>query len=79
MPSLIQVPEENIISGVGEGYKIAAGFLNQGRIGIAAQMTGLAQGCLDATIPYTLERSQFGHRVFDFQVMAQIIKVRVQQ
>ncbi|XP_008474863.1 short/branched chain specific acyl-CoA dehydrogenase, mitochondrial isoform X2 [Diaphorina citri] len=63
----VRVPEENIISGVGEGYKIAAGFLNQGRIGIAAQMTGLAQGCLDATIPYTLERSQFGHRIFDFQ------------
>ncbi|KAL1460484.1 hypothetical protein WDU94_012464 [Cyamophila willieti] len=63
----VRVPEENIIRGVGEGYKIAAGFLNQGRIGIAAQMTGLAQGCLDATIPYTLERSQFGHRVFDFQ------------
>uniref|UniRef100_A0A8D8W884 Short/branched chain specific acyl-CoA dehydrogenase, mitochondrial n=1 Tax=Cacopsylla melanoneura TaxID=428564 RepID=A0A8D8W884_9HEMI len=65
----VRVPEENIIRGVGEGYKIAAGFLNQGRIGIAAQMTGLAQGCLDATIPYTLERSQFGHRVFDFQAI----------
>jgi len=52
----------------GHGYKYAAGFLNEGRVGIGAQMIGIAQGCLDATIPYTLERKQFGKDVFSFQV-----------
>jgi len=52
----------------GHGYKYAAGFLNEGRVGIGAQMIGIAQGCLDATIPYTLERMQFGKDVFSFQV-----------
>lgn len=49
-------------------YKYAAGFLNEGRIGIAAQMIGLCQGCMDATIPYTLERKQFGKKIYEFQV-----------
>lgn len=64
----VRVPESAILGEFGQGYKIAAGFLNEGRIGIAAQMTGLAQGCFDATIPYTLERTQFGKPVFSFQV-----------
>lgn len=49
-------------------YKIAIDILNEGRIGIAAQMIGLAQGCFDVTIPYTLERQQFGQPIFNFQV-----------
>ncbi len=53
---------------IGQGYKYAIGMLNGGRIGIGAQMLGLAQGCFDATIPYTLERKQFGKPIFDFQV-----------
>lgn len=48
-------------------YKYAAGFLNEGRIGIAAQMIGLCQGCMDATIPYTLERKQFGQKIYAYQ------------
>lgn len=64
----VRVPEENVLGEIGHGYKYAAGFLNEGRVGIAAQMIGLAQGCLDATIPYLLERKQFGKEVFDFQV-----------
>lgn len=63
-----QVPETNILGQFGHGYKYAAGFLNEGRIGIGAQMIGIAQGCLDATIPYTLERKQFGKDIFSFQV-----------
>ena len=47
---------------------IAISLLNEGRIGIAAQMIGLAQGCLDNTVPYLLQRTQFGKRIFDFQV-----------
>lgn len=65
----VRVHESQILGEFGKGYKYAAGFLNEGRIGIAAQMVGLAQGCFDATIPYTLERTQFGKPVFTFQVI----------
>ncbi|KAK0168736.1 hypothetical protein PV327_002507 [Microctonus hyperodae] len=65
----VRVPECNILGEFGHGYKYAAGFLNEGRIGIGAQMIGIAQGCLDATIPYTLERKQFGNNIFSFQSM----------
>uniref|UniRef100_A0A8C3X4A7 Short/branched chain specific acyl-CoA dehydrogenase, mitochondrial n=1 Tax=Catagonus wagneri TaxID=51154 RepID=A0A8C3X4A7_9CETA len=63
----VKVPETNILGQIGHGYKYALGSLNEGRIGIAAQMLGLAQGCFDCTIPYIKEREQFGKRVFDFQ------------
>lgn len=65
----VRVPEENILGTFGHGYKYAAGFLNEGRIGIAAQMIGLAQGTFDATIPYLLERKQFGDAIYNFQSM----------
>ncbi|ELW69704.1 Short/branched chain specific acyl-CoA dehydrogenase, mitochondrial [Tupaia chinensis] len=63
----VKVPEANILGQIGHGYKYAIGSLNEGRIGIAAQMLGLAQGCFDYTIPYLKERMQFGKRIFDFQ------------
>ncbi|KAL0134663.1 hypothetical protein PUN28_001450 [Cardiocondyla obscurior] len=63
----VRIPESNILGQFGHGYKYAAGFLNEGRVGIGAQMIGIAQGCLDATIPYTLERKQFGKDIFSFQ------------
>lgn len=65
----VKVPEENILGEYGKGYQYAAGFLNEGRIGIGAQQVGLAQGCFDATIPYLLERKQFGQDIFSFQGM----------
>lgn len=65
----VRVPEENLLGEFGHGYKYAAGFLNEGRIGIAAQMVGLAQGTYDWTIPYLLERKQFGSDIFSFQSM----------
>lgn len=71
----VQVPETAILGKVGQGYKYAISMLNEGRIGIGAQMVGLAQGCFDATIPYTLSRVQFGKRVFDFQVIWNIFDV----
>jgi alkylation response protein AidB-like acyl-CoA dehydrogenase len=52
---------------IGEGYKIAIGILNEGRVGIAAQMLGIAQGAMDIAVPYALQRKQFGTRVADFQ------------
>ncbi|XP_053805116.1 short/branched chain specific acyl-CoA dehydrogenase, mitochondrial isoform X1 [Vidua chalybeata] len=75
----VKVPESNILGEVGQGYKYAIGMLNTGRIGIAAQMLGLAQGCFDRTVPYTKERVQFGKSVFDFQGMQhQIAQVATQ-
>ncbi|XP_066254249.1 short/branched chain specific acyl-CoA dehydrogenase, mitochondrial [Euwallacea similis] len=65
----VKVPSSHVLGEVGQGYKIAIDILNEGRIGIAAQMLGLAQGCFDATIPYTLERQQFGKSIFSFQGM----------
>ncbi len=54
---------------VGKGYKVAIETLNEGRIGIGAQMIGLAQGALDHTIKYTKERKQFGKAIADFQAV----------
>ncbi|MFO7893420.1 MAG: acyl-CoA dehydrogenase [Longimicrobiales bacterium] len=62
-----RVPGENIIGEVGKGYKIAIEQLNEGRIGIGAQMVGLAQGALDHTVKYVQEREQFGRAIGDFQ------------
>jgi alkylation response protein AidB-like acyl-CoA dehydrogenase len=61
------VPRANVLGEVGKGYKVAIETLNEGRIGIGAQMVGLAQGALDATIKYTKERKQFGKPIADFQ------------
>jgi len=62
-----QVPRENVLGEVGKGYKVAIETLNEGRIGIGAQMVGLAQGALDATTHYVKERKQFGKSIADFQ------------
>jgi alkylation response protein AidB-like acyl-CoA dehydrogenase len=62
-----EVPEENVLGPVGQGYKIAINTLNEGRIGIGAQMIGVAQGALNATIKYVTERKQFGKSLAEFQ------------
>src|SRR6266487_350506 len=62
-----EVPAANVVGDVGLGYKVAIETLNEGRIGIGAQMVGLAQGALDAAIHYTKERRQFGKAIADFQ------------
>jgi alkylation response protein AidB-like acyl-CoA dehydrogenase len=61
------VPRANVLGEVGKGYKVAIETLNEGRIGIGAQMVGLAQGALDAAIRYTTERKQFGKAIAEFQ------------
>lgn len=61
------VPAENVLGEVGQGYKVAIETLNEGRIGIGAQMIGLARGALEATLQYVQEREQFGKRIADFQ------------
>jgi alkylation response protein AidB-like acyl-CoA dehydrogenase len=64
-----EVPEENVLGPVGQGYKIAINTLNGGRVGIGAQMIGVAQGALNATIKYLNERKQFGKPLADFQAI----------
>lgn len=64
-----EVPTANILGIRGQGYKYAIGILNEGRIGIGAQMVGLAQGAFDSTLPYLFERKQFGQAIGDFQGM----------
>ena len=62
-----RVPGENVLGEVGKGYKVAIETLNEGRIGIGAQMVGLAQGALDHTVRYVKEREQFGRAIGEFQ------------
>jgi len=62
-----RVPRSAVLGDVGKGYKVAIETLNEGRIGIGAQMLGLAAGALDCTIKYTKERRQFGKAIADFQ------------
>jgi short-chain 2-methylacyl-CoA dehydrogenase len=61
------VPKDRVLGEVGKGYKIAIETLNEGRIAIGAQMTGLAQGALDHAITYAKQRKQFGKLISDFQ------------
>lgn len=64
-----RVPKANILGKVGIGYKVAIETLNEGRIGIGAQMVGIAQGAFDYAMAYMRERKQFGTRLADFQGM----------
>ncbi|RPJ56122.1 MAG: acyl-CoA dehydrogenase [Acidobacteria bacterium] len=62
-----EVPEQNVLGQPGSGYKVAIETLNEGRIGIGAQMIGLAQGALDYGISYAKERQAFGQPIGSFQ------------
>jgi short-chain 2-methylacyl-CoA dehydrogenase len=74
-----RVGDEDVLGEVGKGYKIAIETLNEGRIGIGAQMLGLAQGALDHTTRYVQEREQFGRRIADFQgVQFQLAQMRTE-
>jgi alkylation response protein AidB-like acyl-CoA dehydrogenase len=64
-----RVPRGNVLGEIGKGYKVAIETLNEGRIGIGAQMIGLARGALDHTIQYTKGRQQFGKTIADFQAV----------
>ncbi len=61
------VPDADVLGPIGQGYKIAIETLNEGRIGIGAQMIGNAQGALDAAVAYLKERQQFGKPLAEFQ------------
>ncbi len=63
----VRVDRSQVLGEIGKGYKIAIETLNEGRIGIAAQMLGLAEGALEHALKYARERKQFGQRIGDFQ------------
>lgn len=64
-----KVPKENVLGEVGKGYKVSIETLNEGRIGIGAQMLGIAQGAYEAALKYTAEREQFGRPINSFQAV----------
>src|SRR5215203_3553235 len=64
-----KVPKENVLGEVGKGYKVSIETLNEGRIGIGAQMVGIAQGAFEAALDYTKEREQFGQSLNTFQAV----------
>jgi len=75
----VAVPNENVLGPVGQGYKIAIDTLNGGRVGIGAQMIGVAQGALRAALDFVKERRQFGKSIADFQaVQFQLAQVRAE-
>ena len=75
----VEVPDANVLGPVGQGYKIAIDTLNGGRVGIGAQMIGVARGALDAALGYVKERQQFGKVVADFQaVQFQLAQARAE-
>ncbi|CAN5707528.1 acyl-CoA dehydrogenase [soil metagenome] len=74
-----RVPAANLLGEAGKGYKVAIETLNEGRIGIGAQMIGLARGALEAAIKYVKERKQFGKPIGEFQaVQHQIARAAVE-
>src|SRR5204862_6045759 len=75
----VEVPAENVLGPVGQGYKIAIETLNEGRIGIGAQMIGIAQGALAAATAYVKERKQFGKSLAEFQgIQFQLAQARTE-
>jgi len=75
----VEVPAENVLGPVGLGYKIAIETLNEGRIGIGAQMIGVAQGALAAATSYVKERRQFGKPLAEFQgIQFQLAQARTE-
>ena len=74
-----EVPEENVLGEIGKGYKIAIETLNEGRIGIGAQMVGISQGAYEATLKYIKTREQFGKSIGQFQgVQFQLAQMRIE-
>ncbi|HVF55094.1 MAG TPA: acyl-CoA dehydrogenase [Pyrinomonadaceae bacterium] len=74
-----RVPKENVLGEAGKGYKVSIETLNEGRIGIGAQMVGLARGAFEAALAYTGERAQFGKPINQFQgVQFQLAELAVE-
>jgi alkylation response protein AidB-like acyl-CoA dehydrogenase len=75
----VEVPNANVLGPVGQGYKIAIETLNEGRVGIGAQMVGVAAGALHAATEYVKDRSQFGKKLAEFQgIQFQLAQARTE-
>ncbi|MEP6733491.1 MAG: acyl-CoA dehydrogenase family protein [bacterium] len=75
----VEVPAENVLGPIGQGYKVAIETLNEGRIGIGAQMIGVSQGALSAATAYVKERHQFGKPLAEFQgIQFQLAQARTE-
>jgi alkylation response protein AidB-like acyl-CoA dehydrogenase len=75
----VEVPAENVLGPVGQGYKVAIETLNEGRIGIGAQMIGVSQGALAAATAYVKDREQFGKTLAEFQgIQFQLAQARTE-
>jgi alkylation response protein AidB-like acyl-CoA dehydrogenase len=75
----VEVSAENVLGPVGQGYKVAIETLNEGRIGIGAQMIGVAAGALQAATDYVKERTQFGKKLAEFQgIQFQLAQARTE-
>jgi alkylation response protein AidB-like acyl-CoA dehydrogenase len=69
----VEVPEANVLGEVGQGYKLAIETLNEGRIGIGAQMLGLSVGALEGAVAYAGEREAFGQKIAEFQALQHLL------
>jgi len=69
----VEVPHENVLGEMGQGYKLAIETLNEGRIGIGAQMLGLAEGALAGAVAYAGEREAFGQKIGEFQAVQHLL------
>lgn len=69
----VKVPVENIVGGVGKGFKVAMGVLNHGRLGLAAGSVGLAQKCIEASVQHANERVQFQKKIGEFGMIKEKI------
>jgi alkylation response protein AidB-like acyl-CoA dehydrogenase len=69
----VAVPANNVLGEIGKGYKLAIETLNEGRIGVAAQMLGLAEGALEGAVAHVLEREQFGQKIGEFQAVQHLL------
>jgi alkylation response protein AidB-like acyl-CoA dehydrogenase len=69
----VEVPAANVLGEVGQGYKLAIETLNEGRIGIGAQMLGLAEGALEGAVAYAGQRQAFGKRIAEFQALQHLL------
>ncbi len=65
-----RIPKDRLLGGIGKGFKVAMSTLDGGRIGIASQALGIAQGALDVTVEYMKARKQFGKKLSQFQALA---------
>jgi len=69
----MRIPKDRLIGGLGKGFKVAMSTLDGGRIGIASQALGIAQGALDVTIEYMKQRKQFGKKLSQFQALTFVV------